>query len=65
MSTMQIFYAWLFQTPEVHNPSLESLARLAKSSPAQITTALKSELEWFEWGTGSSETSAASAPTTE
>ena len=62
MSTMQIFYARLFQALEVHDPILEGLAQLSKTGPAQIMGALKSDLQWTEWGAESPE---ASMPTTE
>lgn len=62
MSTMQIFYAQLFQALEAHDPILECLAQLTRTGPAQIMGALKSDLQWVEW---SAEAPGTSAPTTE
>ena len=62
MSTMQIFYTQLSQALEVHNPSLDCLAQLTRTNPAQIMATLQSGLAWMEWGV---ESSRASAPTTE
>jgi len=62
MATMQLFYTKLFQTLEVHDPSLDCLAKLTRTNPIQIMAALKSGLQWMEWG---AESLGASAPTTE
>ncbi len=62
MSMMQVFYNQLSQAREVHDPDLDCLAKLTGTNPVQIMAALKSSLEWMEWGVESPGTS---APTTE
>lgn len=62
MSTMQIFYTRLSHALEVYDPSLDGLAQLAKTNPAQIMGALQSGLGWVEW---SVESPGLPAPTTE
>ena len=62
MSTMQIFYTRLFQALEAHDPLLECLAQLTRTGPAPIRGALKSDLQWVEWG---AEAPGVSEPTTE
>jgi hypothetical protein len=52
--TMQTFHQELHQSPHLHNPRMQDLAKLTQANLADMA-AFKSELGWVSWDEGASQ----------